>query len=667
MSEARITALLDEAAERYNKGDYEQAVRLWGEVLELDPSAQKAREGIRMAGLLMSEQRGAGRPPQPSHEAQDPSNAPAVSEEKILAGLARIRELMAAGEMEQALEGCAILSGIAPEHEEVRALADELGRSAASASTGIPEGDIDGLLAGARRALEEGRNKEAAEAASKALQIDPSSMEACGILSLAADDDTAAIPLDTGGEPAATPRAEEHADGAVFEAIPLEDPDDTAPVAGASDDASRVARLIAEGQAAFDAGRPQEAVEIWSRVFAIDQTNLEATELMDRAKAALAEQTREVDDMFFRAVDAYDADRLEEALGLFQNLVAISPLHAEAASYIDQIQARLDGPGDTIKLSIPLETGEAADKSAQEQDIFDGASLALALDHDEPGRPAARPEAPEPRESRPAARRHPAPAPRGGFRRVLVAAAGATLFVGVAVGAYLWFGTGTASMPEAQATAPAPHVVRPGPPQPAQPASSGEPLQVLPGAKRQTPPPEAPLPRVEDLKQQAAALERDGLQYYARKQWPEAVLALRKAAELDPLDFRSTDELDEAMSQLERQARLEEERDLATRYFREQDYASALHKLYRLQLDYPEIREFDVLIRNCWYNWGVILLQAGAVDEAEEKFGEALGISPRDKDAMRGHEIAQRYHGRTRDVAFDAFAASLSLRPFDQR
>ncbi len=662
MSAERITALLDEAAERYNQGQYEQAVQLWREVLELSPAEQKAREGIRMASLLMAEHGGstaAVATAAPSEGTPTPPS-PAADDEKVAAGLARVRELMAAGEMEQALEGCTILSELAPESPEVRALAEEIGRSAGFTPKEAPEGDVEALLVEARAALEEGRNKDATAAASKALQIDPSNMEACGILSLAADDETAAVPLDIEtGQHAAVDAAGDppHVGG-----IPLEDP--VAPDAGGvATGAARIEQLIEEGQSAFDAGKPQEAVEIWSRVFALDQTNARASQLMDEAKAAIDEQTREIDDIFFRAVDAYDADRLEEALGLFNHLLSISPFHVEAASYVEQINARLTGEGQTIKLDVSAASEAQAEKPPVEEDLFDGASVALALDRDPAPEPAPDPEdrpAPAPRP-----RRMAGPPPRGGFKRLLIATTGAAVFVTVAVGAYLWFGTDASSMPSAQATT-QPPPPRPAPP-PAQAASSTAPLQVLPGTKPKPPEPAPELPKVEDLKQQAATMEREGLREYAEKHWAEAVLALRKAAELDPLDFKASDQLDDAMQQLERQARLEEETALATRYFNEQDYASALHKLYRLQLDYPEIKQFDTSIRNSWYNWGVVLLQAGAVDEAEEKFGEALEISPNDKSSARGREIAQRYHGRTRDAAFDAFAASLSLRALGQR
>ena len=58
MDDARIKSLLEQASERYNEGAYAEAIALWQEALHGDPSNQKAREGIRMASLLVSSEIG---------------------------------------------------------------------------------------------------------------------------------------------------------------------------------------------------------------------------------------------------------------------------------------------------------------------------------------------------------------------------------------------------------------------------------------------------------------------------------------------------------------------------------------------------------------------------------------------------------------------------------
>ncbi|MFQ5845142.1 MAG: tetratricopeptide repeat protein, partial [Planctomycetota bacterium] len=174
-------------------------------------------------------------------------------------------------------------------------------------------------------------------------------------------------------------------------------------------------------------------------------------------------------------------------------------------------------------------------------------------------------------------------------------------------------------------------------------------------------------PDREDRAAEAKVLVRKGRRHLRRERWAEAALALRDALKIDPLNFEARDLLDVAMRELEKQARFEEAMQLALRYFREGDYASALHRFYRIQQDRPEIKILDTYIANSWFNWGVILMQAGAVDEAVEKFDEVLDIRPRDREASRAREVARRYHGRQRDAAFDSFATTLPLHRIDQR
>src|SRR5262249_3376285 len=162
----------------------------------------------------------------------------------------------------------------------------------------------------------------------------------------------------------------------------------------------------------------------------------------------------------------------------------------------------------------------------------------------------------------------------------------------------------------------------------AQPSAPGA-MQVVSGAAAKPEPPPPPPPPLDpaQLKEQAAALTRQGRQFYQEKQWAEAVIAFKKGLAADPVDFDAQDQLDKAMAELQKEADLEREMTSATKYFGEGDYASALHKFYRLQQDHAEMKILDTYIENSWFDWGVNLLQAGAVDEAAEKFDEVLQIN----------------------------------------
>src|SRR5262249_47968817 len=154
----------------------------------------------------------------------------------------------------------------------------------------------------------------------------------------------------------------------------------------------------------------------------------------------------------------------------------------------------------------------------------------------------------------------------------------------------------------------------------AQPSAPGA-MKVVPGGVPKPEPPPPPPPPLDpaQLKEQAATLTREGRQFYQEKRWAEAVIAFKKGLAADPVDFDAQDQLDKAMAELQKEADLEREMTSATKYFGEGDYASALHKFYRLQQDHAELKILDAYIQNSWFDWGVNLLQAGRGADAGEK------------------------------------------------
>src|SRR5258707_805414 len=60
----------------------------------------------------------------------------------------------------------------------------------------------------------------------------------------------------------------------------------------------RVRELLDEGQAAFDAGDPQGAIDSWSRIFLIDIDHQEAARRIDSARRVKAETERQGEEIF---------------------------------------------------------------------------------------------------------------------------------------------------------------------------------------------------------------------------------------------------------------------------------------------------------------------------------------------------------------------------------
>src|SRR5262245_16650755 len=329
MDDSRIKSLLNEASEKYNDGAYGEAITLWEQVQALDPANQRAREGIKMARLL-----GDG---ESSSQASDP---------RVGAAVARVRELLELGLAAEALEGVELIRTFAPQLPELKALEAQARGLAGAApgqnpSQGVDETvampvvrGVEPLLDQARAALAEGREDDAAQAAAQVLEIEPGNMEACGILSLTGKEASVGDPGSLSLEETKPPL------------------DDTAPsrVTPVAEPGTRLFGIMAEGQVAFDQGRMQDAIETWSRIFALDPSNAEAGRRIDAAKAAMEEQARETDDLFYRAVDAQEAGRLEEALGLFQQVVQINPTHLDARNSVEELTARIEGAGTTIAI-----------------------------------------------------------------------------------------------------------------------------------------------------------------------------------------------------------------------------------------------------------------------------------------------------------------------------
>ncbi len=710
MDDARLATLLDEAADRYNSGRYDEAIALWQQVLASDPQNQKAKEGIRMAGLLVQDWHEGDAPA--TEPADDRDQDPAGLRGRVEAGISRVRDLAAGGRLDDALEGCRLLEEIAPHLPEVGRLGAEV-RATARARPGArgtpPDArrepnastpsadDVEGLLDRARRALAAGRDAEAAVAARDAIQLDPSNNEAMGILALTGQ--TGEVTAPPRAAPAAVP--DPHATGPLpaaaapepvssldIEMIDVEPSASatatrpgTAPGPPAADETSgtrlltpashsRIEGLLAEGQAAFDHGEPQRAIEIWSRIFAIDQTNAEAGGRIDRAKQALEEQARQVDELFYVAVDAQEAGRPEEARRTLERILSMAPEHAEARAFMERLDEKASSPA----AAIPLDGRAATEPEkkprlhSEKRQLFDGGSVPLAVPRAEIARSATRSQRP-PAAPRPLAPAHPA-AGGGWLRRLATAAAGIVVLGGAGLGAYVWFGTSGGSLPEARATVaasvrpPAPAVAPP----PVAPQVLQGPLTVVPGGASAPPekPPEPPAPVPSRAPLDAPSLEREGRGHFQARRWAEAVLTLRQALQADPLGFQSQDLLDQAMLELQNQARLESEMGAVGKACVDGDYGTALHKLYRLQQDFPDMNVLDDYIKNAWFNWGILLLRDGAPEEAAEKFAEALDLDRGDHEATRAREIALRYRKRPADETLRAFAAALPLRPLDQ-
>jgi tetratricopeptide (TPR) repeat protein len=534
------------------------------------------------------------------------------------------------------------------------------------------------------------------EASRRVLSVDPDNDEAKEMLSQA-QGDVAPSPQSTPGPPAATselggqaPAADQPLDDEdllAFDMDALEDASDPpmapepmatelppmaeAPVAPADGDSAdeRIATLLAQGDEQEAQGDLQGAIQIWSRVFILEDSNADAEQRVDRARRALEEQGHRVDEIRFRAEDLVKAGNFAEARDEYQKVLEILPNHREAKEALQQIEAQLAGGAEDTQAAgdegeeiqaVPLAPPEEPQESAPEE-----------LEPEEPVLLEPQPETPPPAPevAVPAVGQAPA---RSGPGRGLVLS---MLVVGVVVlggaayfGWHILFPSGPSG--ELQALEPQPldrTSAAPAPaPAPAEPsADAAVPEPVVADEPAVSPQRQAALSDAE-----ASALSKEvvqeGKRLFDNGDYVNALVQFREALDLDPGNLDAKDWETKTASEVGRREAFGREIATIRTAFSDYDYESALKKLYRMD---PPTEDAGAMVHRwtviCWYNWGVMRLQGSRLREAEEKFQEVLGLQPDDEEAANHLEVVRRYRSRSTDPTFKSYASRLTLRVLD--
>jgi tetratricopeptide (TPR) repeat protein len=208
-----LQELLSKGTGLYGSGDYRGAIEAWREALAVDPSSQRAREGIQMATLLLADFDPAATnavmglpaapPPRTSSPIVPPAKAPRTSPPandqaardpkaitaRLDAGIRRVRELLKEGQYSEAIEGARGLVPIDPDSEEVQRLVEEAEQAFESAPF------IDEHLTLSRELLAQDRRAEAETECRKVFALDPANPDAHALIAT----------IRAGGGPAAGP------------------------------------------------------------------------------------------------------------------------------------------------------------------------------------------------------------------------------------------------------------------------------------------------------------------------------------------------------------------------------------------------------------------------------------------------------------------------------
>src|SRR5262245_58126045 len=128
IDDEKLQELLAKASSLYNNGEYQGAISAWQEALGVDPSSQKAREGIRMATLLLGDSGPATAAPAAPADGADPTAADAPVEEteaRVDLGIARVKQLLSERKYAEAIEGAQGLLPLDPDSPAIMKLLEE--------------------------------------------------------------------------------------------------------------------------------------------------------------------------------------------------------------------------------------------------------------------------------------------------------------------------------------------------------------------------------------------------------------------------------------------------------------------------------------------------------------------------------------------------------------
>ncbi|HSU82826.1 MAG TPA: hypothetical protein VLR69_10425 [Thermoanaerobaculia bacterium] len=514
------------------------------------------------------------------------------------------------------------------------------------------------FLTGARQALQSGDTVETARLLDKARALDPAHP---GIAELDQARARAAQPLKIPSAIKTGP-------------MPI-----TLPTGADSETDRRIRELLDEGQAAYDGGDPQGAIDSWSRIFLIDIDHQEAARRIEMARKLKAESERQAEEIFHDGVARLEAGDTAKARAAFQRVLEIQPGYFAAREYLQQLEAARPVPpprATGTRDAVPAEPRGAGHDLKEE-----------ILVPPEPFEEAA------PR--RPAKRTATAARDGGRARRLFLLVGGAVLLVVLAVGAYFLVnrdqifpnsreeakpaaaapkGSAPASDPIARAerlhkAGRTPTAVSqlkripPGDPNypraqkliaewgggAAAPAAAG-----APGAPGAAPGAPGAPPDAEALARRATLLAA-ARQLAASHNAVRAVGRLEQAgqiAKLEGEDARLLDDLKKQLEPISAQVAL----------FQQHEWERALPDLWRLHEKDPGNRDITQLIVDCYYDLAVRDLQRADAAKAAEKLKEASNLRQDDETLKRDYLFAQTYQERSKDLLYQIYVKYLPFR-----
>ncbi|MCX7829672.1 MAG: tetratricopeptide repeat protein, partial [Acidobacteria bacterium] len=431
---------------------------------------------------------------------------------------------------------------------------------------------------------------------------------------------------------------------------------------------NKVESFIADGKRLISEGKFQDAIDVLTRVFILDEENKEAQVLIDEAKGKLQGLEQKVNLVLNEAISFYDSQDYEKAKELFNKVLELFPGHREADFYLKEIEAKSQSAGFQLEQPAPDSAGFQLD--SQDSFTFEpsgGAEDLSSLVGAGAKQPVAevpaptplivqpKPEGVAPSIKAPKAKKEGKKLPIGLIAGIVIALVlvGGSFFV-IPI---LWDKFFTPKTP----------AMKIPPPAPSKKAETKQP-------EKPSQPPQPPKTLDDILLEANSAMQA--------KQYEKAVNLYSQAQGMAQSNLEIKSKLESAKAALAKQqeedARIQRfvsDYEKAVKYFKMSEYGEAVRISWRLI--YPKDQEaFAVqmgkadsikkIIRNGYFNWATKDLKEGNPHIAKKNLQDLLDFDPRDSKARELLAFAEKYSKNQIDEDYRQKVQDLSYRSIDE-
>lgn len=461
------------------------------------------------------------------------------------------------------------------------------------------------------------------------------------------------------------------------EAIPLEEPQGEQTVLSTESESampfsfgeeeSKPEKLISEGKELITQGKYQEAIDVLTRVFILDEENVEAQNLIDDAKTKLQQREQEANLILNEAISIYDSGDFEKAKEMFLKVTGIIPGHREALFYLNEIEEKKSAS--SFQLETPFQTESS---QAQDNFSFDTSGMedlsSLVTEEKEESSPAFKVETKPPEIEPPALTSQKKVLPKKKEGKEIPYTLIAIIVIGLAV-----VGAGFFFVPIIWKSMFSPkQVAQTIPRKP--PKEKPKQAQSSTGQESPKVPANSVRSVTEVLLEAKTAMQE--------KQYEKAINLFSEAEKLGGQTIEIRTNIENAKVLLEQQKeeeakvqRFVTDYEKAVKFFKMAEYGEAVRICWRLI--YPKEQEQFALqmgkadqirkiIRNGYFNWAVKDLKAGNVLVAKNNLKDLLDFDPKDSKARELFNFTTRYLNKPLDEDYQSYVQNLTYRQIEE-